>query len=103
MSLPIKIVKVTHGYNMFVQNAPVIRTRGKLDFDFKEAIKNKGVDPPFSTRAFLFKKASDVSHAAHQIGRNILGLAEPAYTYTELIGVTQNHDRWWDASNKEEE
>lgn len=98
MSLkPIKIVKVKGGYNVFVNDTPLVEENGKASLDriaagFKVS---KSYKPPVSTQPLVFKKAGDAAHMAHLVGRYIMNLGDMVFAYTELVNVDGNHEAWW--------
>jgi hypothetical protein len=95
---PIQIVRVTHGYNMFVNDVPVVSEGKGVSLDrAKAGLKtSQRYKPPTDDRPKLISKASDVASLAHQIGRYLLGMGDFVSGYTELVGVPGNHDDWWE-------
>ena len=89
MSRPIKIVRVTHGYNMFVNDVPVVKMgSGKASFDRERAGvgKNGPEKIPDGARPMLIKKKDDAFGLAHSIGRYLLNLGSFVDTYVETVG-----------------
>ncbi len=90
MSKPVKIVRVTHGYNMFVNDVPVVEiAKDRMSFDRKKA--GVGTNPkdeniPEGARPHLFKKRDEVIHLAHMIGRYVLGKGDFLEAYVEPVG-----------------
>jgi hypothetical protein len=95
---PIKIVKVSGGYHVFVRDAPLVQgNNGKgVTHDLAKAGVASNVNPPLSTEPLLIKKAGDAAGLAHQVGRYVLNLGDFTFSYTELVGINGNHEAWWD-------
>ena len=102
MSKPIKIVRVSGGFNMFVNNVPVVMDGKGVTVDRqKVGLKVKrGYKPPASEEPALIPKASDAAGLAHQIGRYLLDLGDFTFSYTELVGVPGNHEDWWSRASQ---
>jgi hypothetical protein len=88
MARPIKIVRVTHGYNMFVNDVPVIPDgKNGVTIDRAKAGLGHNKTPiPDGIRPRLFKKKEDVKSIAHQVGRYLLNLGDFVSTYVDLVG-----------------
>lgn len=89
---PIAMVKVTHGYNLFVNNVPVVPTEvgKKLTFNRgKAGLKpaKEDADIPEGKRPHLFKKKDDAIAMAHFIGKYVLGYnSDFIRLYVEPVG-----------------
>ena len=87
---PITMVKVTHGYNLFVNNVPVVpRSPTGITFHREKAgLKPSKEDAaiPEGKRPLLIKKKSDALGLAHQIGRYIFDLGDFVQSYVEPVG-----------------
>lgn len=88
MSRPIKIVRVTHGYNMFVNDVPVVVIAGsRIDFDREKAgVGYSAYAVPNEARPHLFKKKADVLEIALQVGSGLLKLGSNLDDYVEGVG-----------------
>lgn len=89
---PIKIVRVTHGYNMFVNDVPVVKMgSGKASFDREKAgVGMNGPEAiPDGARPMLIKKQADAFGLAHTIGNYLLGLGGFVDTYVETVGFPE--------------
>lgn len=95
---PIKIVRVTHGYNVFVKDVPVVPEGRWVSFDKRRAglrVPDHYVPPTKGKRPILIRKKDDAIRVVHQIGRYLLGLGDFVSGYVELVGVPGSHEAWW--------
>jgi hypothetical protein len=89
---PIRVVRVTHGYNMFVNDAPVVRLPQGFAFDVQKANIKSSLVPWHSwdvapgARPFLFKRKEDVKDLSRQI-LHFIGLKPRLHSYLEWIGM----------------
>lgn len=93
MKKPITMVKVTHGYNLFVKNVPVvsgIKGGGKYSFNRTAAGLSPGKEDaqiPEGKRPHLFKKKDEALFICHYIGKYILGgSSDFVNVYVEPVG-----------------
>lgn len=88
---PITMVKVTHGYNLFVNNTPVVKHGKGITFH-----REKGGLPPSKDdssipegkRPHLFRKKDDAFFIAHQIGKYLFKGGDFVNSYVEPVGWT---------------
>jgi hypothetical protein len=96
---PIRIAKVQGGYNLFVNDIPVVADGKNVNLDRAKVGLKVPADyanrAPKNTEPKLIAKASDAASIAHQIGRYMLNLGDMTFSYTELVGIGGNHDAWW--------
>jgi hypothetical protein len=93
---PVKIVKVTDGYHVFVHDVPVVRSGKGVTFDKQRAGLKvpPGYVAPASTEPMLVEKAGDAASLAHQVGRYVLDLGDFVAGYTELVNIGGDHSVW---------
>ena len=101
-SRPIQIVRVTGGFNVFVNDVPVVydpvdRT---LTLDRVKAgiAKGRKKHPlvPESWQPGLLPTAEQAQHLAHRIGRYTMNLGDMVFAYTSLVGIDDPEEFWQD-------
>jgi hypothetical protein len=100
MYKPLKIVKVETGYQLYVNNIPMVSTSKGVDFNRIAAgltVKGfkKGYAPPKETSPATFPTAESVATMAHTIGYYVLKLGDFTFAYTALVGVPGDPEVWW--------
>lgn len=95
--MPLKIVRVSNGYHLFVNGVPVVADpSGGVSIDREKAGISKGKKspaPPSDWKPMVFKNAGDVKFMAHKFGRYVLNLGDFVFAYTSLVGIDEN--RFW--------
>jgi hypothetical protein len=95
---PILIVRVSKGYNLFVNGVPVVQDpSGGVTVDRVKAgiakARKKYPVVPSDWKPALFPDADSVKHVAHRIGRYVMNMGDMVFSYTDLEGADPK--RFW--------
>ena len=86
-SRPIKLVRASGGYNLFVNDVPVVKSGTGITFDrLKAGVKTDlKQNIPENAKPFVFSTKEIAMRAAHQIGLYVLKLGSFVDSYVDYV------------------